>query len=491
MADTTSSPAASDNDSKPQRTSLRMELGFTGTIRLVASPITELALNRPTSPSATGVITVDRLKTPIVVTGTYKGTTEKVIPANLVWIVHYYEPPDYNEVAIPGRMHIDAEGRFQFKATQAENPEGNPELDVLRHRLFGKGSVGYRLTPQYPHAPSETMPPGLIAFDNALDVKFKPVPNPAMGSRLQFTLDKDWAIEQLLQSGHKVLLVIDEDDAGEAKVKKGYQDLRVELAWSHATMDEELSWLIGCSATSIPENPRLDYPEATEEKGFEFSYRMLIQPPEPKPGPKGKKVKAPAPIEALKVRPLAKVARPALENFSLAFEPAREGLEARLVARGEMSGLARNIIPTVDISLWRRASKDASRFTRVNGPLTIPVDAGRFEATVHTLPIDPGSFGEDPLWAWASAYAQPGAGARPEPTLFATVCFNPGHLSQPKLPACASLDFDAGSFEAFDEGKGVITSPLKGGSICSSEAKSGSAPVASLLTLFTRASSGG
>ncbi|QRK04280.1 hypothetical protein JQX13_28890 [Archangium violaceum] len=40
-----------------------------------------------------GVITVDRLKKPIVVTGNYKGTTEKVIPANLVWRVHHYGRP--------------------------------------------------------------------------------------------------------------------------------------------------------------------------------------------------------------------------------------------------------------------------------------------------------------------------------------------------------------------------------------------------------------
>ncbi|MFY0571983.1 hypothetical protein ACN28E_50255 [Archangium lansingense] len=479
-----------DKDSKPQRAPLRMELGFAGTIRLVASPITELTLNRPTSPLDPGVITVDRLKKPIVVTGNYKGTTEKVIPANLVWLIHYYNPPDYNEVAIPGRMHIDKDGSFQFKAAKADNPEGHPELDVLRHRLFGKGSVGYRLTPQYPHAPSETMPPGLIEFDIPLDVKFNPVPDPAMGSRLQFMLDKDWAVEQLLQSGHKVRLVIDEEDAGEAKVKKGYQDLRVELLWGSANMNEALSWLIGCSATSIPENPRLDYPEAKEEKDFEFSYRLLIDLPEPKPPPKGKKVKTPAPLEARKSQPLVKVPRPALESFSLSFEPAREGHEPRLVARGEIAGLARGIIPTVDISLWRRAAKAEGRFTRVNGSMTIHVDAGRFEAVVHTLPLDPGSFGDDPLWEWASTYAKPGAGERPEPALFATVCINPGHLSQPKLPACASLDFDAGRFDAFDEGRGVISSPLAGGSICSSESKSGSAVVASLMALFTRVAGG-
>jgi hypothetical protein len=466
------------SDSRPQGSSLRVELGFTGTIRLVASPVTELALDRPASPSGSGVIRVDRLTKPIVVTGRYHGTREKLIPASLVWLVHYYDPPDYHEAAIPGHLHLQPDGRFTFKATRASNPEKHPELDVLQHRLFGKGAVGYRLTPRFPHAPSEMVPPGLIEFDNPLDVRFARVHAPRIGTRLEFKLDKGRAVEQLLQSGHKVRLVIDEEDAGEARVEKGYQDLRVELEWDAEGMDEARPWFIGCSASSTPEAPRFEYPEAKEEGDYEFSYRMLIEPPQ------GRKPRPPPPIEARKPRRLVEVARPALASFSLAFEPARESLEPRLVARGELTGLDSGIKPSVDVSLWRKGARGEGRFTRVSGPLNVPVEGGRFEAELYTLPLERDSSEDEPLWQWASVHEMPREGARPEPTLFATVCFNTRHLGQPKLPAYASLDFDSSRFDTLDEGRGVLGGPEKAGSICSAESRRGFGPVVALRRLF-------
>ncbi|HSP77059.1 MAG TPA: hypothetical protein VLQ93_00920 [Myxococcaceae bacterium] len=464
MADT------NDQDGGPQAPTLRVELGHTGTLNLVAAPITTLSLDERPTP-----LTVRELSTELAIEGRSTGFSEQRVPASLAWLVHY-SPTGSDEFTLPGELHLSG-GRFQFKTKKGRLPR----LEVLAHRLFGKGTVGYRLTPQYPHAPSATRPPGSIHFDNPLSVELAPGPvrSHKMGTPLGFKLHRGPLIDELLQAGHEVRLVIDEEDGGEGRLPRNYKDLHLEWTWDKRSQKETLFWYTGCSADSTCDAPRFDYPEASEAGVHEFSYRLFIAPPQGSPAWM-------KPVEALKAQPLVSVARPSLRSFSLALEPAILGLQPpRLLARGELEGIDQEIDVSVDLTLWRRADKGRGRFTKVHGPVTVPVKGGRFQTDLYTFHAAQGAGRQsslvhhplwlyEPLWAWLSTYEPPRPGAKPEPVLFATVRLHASHLAQVKLPALASLGFDPDVFDAFDEGTGVMSSPQKGGGICSAEALCGS-----------------
>ncbi|WNG36556.1 hypothetical protein F0U60_24800 [Archangium minus] len=66
------------------------------------------------------------------------------------------------------------------------------------------------------------------------------------------------------------------------------------------------------------------------------------------------------------------------------------------------------------------------------------------------------------------------------------MCFNARHLANPSLPAFASLNFNAEVFDAFTESQGNLSSPLKGGSICSAESRNGPALVERIRATLKR-----
>jgi len=459
-----------NQDGGPQVPTLRVELGHTGTINLVAAPITTLTLDERTAP-----LTLCELSTELSIEGSYTGFSEQRVAASLSWLVHY-DPTRSDEFTLPGELHLSG-GRFQFKTKKGRLPR----LELFTHRLFGKGTVGYRLTPQYPHAPSATLPPGSIHFDNPLFVELAPGPasHHKMGTPLGFKLHRGPLIDKLLQDGHEVRLVIDEEDTGEGKLPKGYKDLHLELTWDKHNQKETLFWYTGCSADSTCDAPRFDYPEASEAGAHEFFYRLLIVPPQGSPAWM-------KPVEALSSQPLVSVDRPTLRSFSLSFETAVLDFQPpRLLARGEIEGIDWEIDVSVDLTLWRRADEARGRFTKIHGPVTVPVKRGRFQTDLYTFHAAHGASRQsslvhhplwlyEPLWTWLSSHEPPRPGVKPEPILFATVRIHATHLAQVKLPALSSLGFDPDVFDAFDEGTGTMTSPQKGGGICSAEALCGS-----------------
>ncbi|KFA87670.1 hypothetical protein [Archangium violaceum] len=517
----------SDTSKDGKLPTLRLDLGFVGVINLVASPLTTLKLHPPTLAPASeapggpaeasdeeddtlsqdfvdpSTIRIRQLETSFKVTGEYTGFTEQTVPATLTWVVYDDTTNLTHESTLNGTLHLN-NGSFEFKEVKGKQ-EAHPRLRVLEHRVFGKGWIDYRITPQYPHAPSVALSDCLkekaaalrqhtpssmwdwdaergIQFDNPLDVEFEPESGFVMGKTLEFTLIGGALVRKLLRKGHGVRLVIEEEDGQEKKANRSKSDLRAELVWNQENKDKKLPWLIGCTVASTPDAPRFEYPEANEEAAHEFFYSILIDhpTPEPKPSAKGKTPAQPKPVQVLKPRQLLVLFRPTLESFSLSFEPADEDSAPRIAARGQIRDLDPTPNVSVDVSLWRRSDKGRRvAFMRVGQPVNAQLVNGRFEVDLYSFlqGYGPTTHEDDLFWQWLSSYERPPQGTKPEPALFATVCFNVRHLANPGLPAYTSLNFNSEVFDAFSEGQGDLSNPLKGGSICSAESRSGPALV--------------
>ena len=456
-------PAPPETATAPKPPTLSIPLGFAGALRLVAAPITEVTLDQPASERR-----ITELDTEVVVSGTCKGFTEQTLSASLSWVIRY-DSGDSAEYAVAGKMHIKGD-RFEFKVARGKTA-APPRLDVLQHRLFGSGAIGYRLTPLYPHAPTAAVEAGKIRFDNVLGAKTKPerIGTALIGQPVVFALVRGALVDKLLDEGFEVRLRIEEEDSGKGE-RRARDDLQAELVWDGKSRGQTRSYLIGCTADSTSEAPKLAYPEAGEAGDYELGYRLYVG----KPGDRW-------PVEAGKVRPLATMARPTLTSFALEIRRPFLGWMPAIIAKGTISGFHDQLEASVVLSLWRKGDRRGV-YTQVSPSAESPqivaaLTKGAFEAELWESSFlaacyaSPGT-----LESWLLSLPEPAAGAAPVPTLFASVRLNNTLPANPKVTAVqAALSFDAAAVDTIIEAAGVIGSPLAGTAICSAESKQGAA----------------
>ena len=441
-----------------ETTPLRVELGFGGVVKLVAAPVTHFELDDP------GAVAIDELEKEIPVRGSWSGFGTRPVKATLIWIVAYSKG-DSAEFAVEGEMQPDGD-KFEFKVGS-----GPPKIKVFDHHLFGAGAVGFRLSPQFPHAGNATLAPSGVTFDNPVTLETGPfsMTAPTMGKQVELSLRNGPLVDKLFDADYVVRLGIDEIDTDktEAKAKDNFH---ADWTWDKTNRGASVPWLIGCTIGSNPSAVVLQYGEANEVGGYEFGYTL---------GVTKKNLRV---VTAKGPELLCAVPRPWLRDFRLTYT---SFLPIKIGARGHIEGFAREAVISVVVSLWRRSGGGA--YQRIEAPVTAELSNGWFEIEdLYTFPMDRDASYLDPLGIWISSLAPANFVEKCEPALFGTVRLNEAQLggATKKLPIASSIVFDR--FQGFDDARGVLAGPHSATAICSVDADNGAELVDALRPLLYR-----
>ncbi len=441
-----------------------LDLGYTCQVNVRVVPVTTVSLETVTHH-------ISALETEIAIKGAATGFGTDKVEAVFAWIIDRGDG-DVDEHTLAGTMQIAGDGKYELKV------KGKPPvLSVFEQRLFGKGRVGYRLSPKYPHAPTALVhpPDSKITFDNALRLKpsLVNVSGVEVGTSMTFALELGALCKKLLDSGYQAALFWEEDDSdkGEAAARN---DFSASIVWDVYTKDQKRPWLVGCAPGSTIRSPKFSYPEAWEAgDAFEYSYSLAMQ----RPAARG-------PIQRFvtKGERLFSMAWPALTSFELECRllpiPFAGVSVPRISAKGLVTGLHKDLSVSMKITLWKATSRWS--FQPVGEARVASVEDGFFSAVLYEFPEVKDVCVADPLIHWLAGVSAKNTPEK-DAVFFATARFHEAHLENQKLPLGCSLRYDAQVFRPFREATGVLAQASSATACCSREAFMGYTPVGEAL----------
>ncbi|EYF02882.1 lysozyme [Chondromyces apiculatus] len=415
--------------------SVEVAPGYTGVLRLRVIPMTSIKLAAPT-------LTVAAARTPVKLTGAVKNLPSGT-KARFTWLV-LREGADTPERCPTPDVTIEVQGGTQATVTVP--------LDVLEHRLIGKGKVGFEIAPDFLYCPTQTVAPAVIVFNNPLSVSF---PDGTAGKRIGSRVRIVPTIGAAFR-GAAIRLQVRERDVGDCETATD-ADLSIAFTWKGGDTSERV-WRIGCTA---PEGtPVLNYLEDQEDGGYEFDYDLSISSD-------GQTF-----VPVIRSEPLLTVPRPKLTSFALSAEethwwdalamwmsstsPNASELPVKLLsAKGSIADLDPELGLPAQISLWMTdAEGKIEPFKDIEATVTVDED-GAFEAEL--VNFTELTKKED----WARLRAA---------TFFGVLRLSAATTgTKNRTPIRCVLDYDEAQFIPFHEGTGA--SPLRGTGVCTKGAK--------------------
>ncbi len=312
--------------------------GHAGVLRIRAIAKTSIGFTAPS-------LKISTLRTNVSITGAVQNLPNDT-PATFTWIVQKGSIEERYPVA---GVVIKVQDKTRGSVTVA--------LDVLEHRLIGKGKVGFEIAPDFPYCAAQVVPPGSITFDNPLEVTFSKTSGVRMGTKVKITPN----IGEIFAKS-TVRLELRERDVG-ANESATTDDFMRPFVWKNGNEDS-VEWRVGCTLPSGV--PVLDYLEPDEVGGYEFEYSLSVATD----GEKNYQT-------IVDAKELFSVPKPKIESFELTAESSsvlddgylgsvlhniwsddiKDIPLERLRAKGRISNLDEDLELPVRIALW---AKDAA-----------------------------------------------------------------------------------------------------------------------------------
>ncbi|MBN1961508.1 MAG: hypothetical protein JW841_11225 [Deltaproteobacteria bacterium] len=445
------------------RNEISIDLGYTCHVNVRAVPVTTVTLNLI-------IDEIKQLKTEVAIKGTTTGFSIKEVDAVFAWIIDY-DNNDIEEFTYKGQMKIASNGNFDF--TVNDKP---PEISVFDHRLFGKGKIGYRISPKYPHAPSAIVPSdeSQFTFNNKLQVSSSVGGKSALdlGTLTFFNLEMGELANELIDNGDKVVLYLKEADNGD-KESLGNDNFSANITWDKDTKSVIYQWYIGCTMSSYKKSPMFSFPEWYEEGDTcEYSYKLCVE--------RQKNKKIIKKDVTYRDEKLFTMLRPELSYFRLACEYLERknapGKVPTINVIGNIDNIHEDLSVSVRVTLWK--AKSPWIFEPVGDTKIAHVENGIFIVSLCEFSVDTQKRAKHSLAKWLIEVNEKNI-LKEEPVFFATVRFHEVHLKRPNLPLRSSLIYDVKKFRPFSESRGRISKAdlYEAKACCSQEAIEGYEPV--------------
>ena len=300
-------------------TSLRV--GFQGYFALKIIPKVHLVFDEPDSTTVRKFTSPDAFTFQVPIRGGCKNLSANM-PCSLWWIIDR-EGVSEEIGPVSGMIVVESDGRFHIEI--GGKP---PEIDVLKFKLFNKGVVRYRISPEMPRAISSEFTSKALSYSLPISVDIEKNSVLAMGSRLSVTPN----FPKLFESG-AVRVIFKETDDGEGEVTSTATG-QFSYTWTGGNR-KPCTWMIGFSKSV---GGTLTYAEATEQGDFEFGYELQVSADE-------KEFVTVATNKNL----VSGIKRPKVEVFKLVFEG------YKVYAAGKISGFA----PSTNVPLLLFLKKGA------------------------------------------------------------------------------------------------------------------------------------
>jgi hypothetical protein len=296
--------------------------GLFGVLQFELVPVTKLEFAAPDDATRSALEDPKELALTIPIKGKHLNFPNGT-KCQLWWLVKKGTEVS-NEGPLDATIAVDSDTGFHLTVNGAA-----PKLDLIRHKVVGKGALGYRVVPDFPHAVPAEFAPGDLTFDIPFGVEFQK-PSPLLiGSKVVFKPHFSGIFDKA-----EVRLEIAENDEGEVSGAPSAASAGFS-SWKGNSRDP-YTWVIGFTDTSFS---RFTFAETNELGDFEFVWRLTAS----SDGGRTFTTLVENKTDFVGVK------KPRLEQFKLHYEDGL--LEDEVVAQGKIANFAPGTHVQLDVAL--------------------------------------------------------------------------------------------------------------------------------------------
>lgn len=358
----------------PQETeATHVSAGYRDALSFVLVPRTSLQFDPADVGAAQKLGSPGELLIPVPIRGKAVNFEPGVtLPCELSWLVKHGTGAPLGVPVGNASMKVDANSRFEILV------DGRPPVvDIVAHKLLDEGTLGYSVTPRFPHAEASDFPPS-IPFNNpcAIQVKKPEGVNVRVGELVTFTP----RFAFVLNKADLELRVVELDE-GSSEVPSASGRYAFTHRWSPAGFsvfrsNSSVDWAIGFTDDTCE---RFADVGDEEEGGYEFGWELWGR----------SRPDAPQTL-LISDKEFLKLPKPELEELRVEYD---ESWDGTWEVHGKIVGVAPRARLQVDVAVVEPAAPPPVGPTPKVAPLPLRAPAATEGKRTPTVRVQIGSDG--------------------------------------------------------------------------------------------------